>query len=84
MEELQRKEDQMRQMFVARVKEKEAELKRSEKELHDKYDMLKKTHGEEKRKLEERKKMMQDEIDGFNRSVDILSFKLDFLYLRII
>jgi len=67
MEELQRKEDQMRQMFVARVKEKEAELKRSEKELHDKYDMLKKTHGEEKRKLEERKKMMQDEIDGFNR-----------------
>jgi len=67
MEELQRKEDEMRQMFVARVKEKEAELKRSEKELHDKYDQLKKTHGEEKRKLEERKKAMQDEIDGFNR-----------------
>merc|ERR1719376_1421456 len=37
------------------------------KELHDKYDQLKKTHGEEKRKLEERKKAMQDEIDGFNR-----------------
>jgi len=67
MEELQRKEDEMRQMFVARVKEKEAELKRSEKELHDKYDMLKKTHGEEKRKLEERKKQLQDEIEGFNR-----------------
>ena len=79
MEELQRKEDEMRGMFVARVKEKEGELKRSEKELHDKYDMLKKTHGEEKRKLEERKKMLQDEIDGFNR-LEVVIF--DF-YIKI-
>ena len=69
----------MRGMFVARVKEKEGELKRSEKELHDKYDMLKKTHGEEKRKLEERKKMLQDEIDGFNR-LEVVIF--DF-YIKI-
>lgn len=31
--ELQRKEDEMRQMFVVRVKEKEAELKEAEKEV---------------------------------------------------
>lgn len=31
--ELQSKEDEMRQMFVLRVKEKEAELKESEKEV---------------------------------------------------
>ena len=35
--ELQRKEDEMRQMFVVRVKEKESELKEAEKEVrrHD-------------------------------------------------
>ena len=31
--ELQRKEEEMRQMFVVRVKEKEAELKEAEKEV---------------------------------------------------
>lgn len=31
--ELQQKEDEMRQMFVQRVKEKEAELKEAEKEV---------------------------------------------------
>ena len=33
MQELQHKEDEMRQMFVLRVKEKEAELKEAEKEV---------------------------------------------------
>ncbi len=33
MAELQGKEDEMRQMFVLRVKEKEAELKENEKEV---------------------------------------------------
>jgi len=33
LQELQQKEDEMRQMFVARVKEKEAELKEAEKEV---------------------------------------------------
>lgn len=34
MGELQKKEEEMRQMFVQRVKEKEAELKEAEKEVH--------------------------------------------------
>lgn len=34
-QELQRKEDEMRQMFVVRVKDKEAELKEAEKEVSD-------------------------------------------------
>ncbi|CAB3374577.1 Hypothetical predicted protein [Cloeon dipterum] len=34
MQELQQKEDEMRQMFIQRVKEKEAELKEAEKEVH--------------------------------------------------
>lgn len=33
LQELQQKEDEMRQMFVLRVKEKEAELKEAEKEV---------------------------------------------------
>ena len=49
---LQKKEDEMRQMFVQRVKEKESELKDSEKELHQRFENLKKMHADEKRKLE--------------------------------
>lgn len=33
MQELQQKEDEMRQMFIQRVKEKEAELKDAEKDV---------------------------------------------------
>jgi len=67
MIELQRKEDEMRQMFVSRVKDKESELKKSEKELHDKYDKLKKMHSEERKKLDEKKKQLAEEQNGFER-----------------
>lgn len=65
--ELQSKEDEMRQMFVLRVKEKEAELKESEKDLHAKFDKLKKDHADEKRKLEEARKKLEEEFLEFNR-----------------
>jgi septin 6/8/11 len=65
--ELQAKEDEVRQMFVVRVKEKEAELKESEKELHAKFEKLKKDHAEEKRKLEESRKKLEEEFVEFNR-----------------
>ncbi|XP_039262184.2 septin-2-like [Styela clava] len=67
LNELQRKEDEMRQMFVQRVKEKESELKDSEKELHDKFDKLKRMHMEEKKKLEDRRKTLDDEIQAFRK-----------------
>lgn len=65
--ELQKKEDEMRQTFVIRVKEKEAELKESEKELHARFDALKKQHTEEKKKIEERKKKLEDDINLFQQ-----------------
>ncbi|KAL7038890.1 hypothetical protein ACKWTF_009731 [Chironomus riparius] len=65
--ELQAKEDEVRQMFVVRVKEKEAELKESEKELHAKFEKLKKDHAEEKRKLEDSRKKLEEEFVEFNR-----------------
>lgn len=85
LQELQQKEDEMRQMFVVRVKEKEAELKEAEKEvkilililrilitdvtfqLHAKFDKLKKDHTDEKKKIEEARKKLEDEIVEFNR-----------------
>ncbi|CAH1173992.1 unnamed protein product [Phaedon cochleariae] len=67
LQELQQKEDEMRQMFVVRVKEKEAELKEAEKELHAKFDKLKKDHTEEKKKIEDSRKKLEDEVVEFNR-----------------
>ena len=65
--ELQAKEEEVRQMFVQRVKEKEAELKESEKELHAKFEKLKRDHAEEKRKLEESRKKLEEEFMEFTR-----------------
>ncbi|XP_061394896.1 septin-2 [Musca vetustissima] len=65
--ELQAKEEEVRQMFVQRVKEKEAELKESEKELHAKFEKLKRDHAEEKRKLEESRKKLEEDFLEFTR-----------------
>lgn len=42
--ELQKREDEMRQMFVQRVKEKEAELKEAEREVHRHAEAHTNTH----------------------------------------
>lgn len=65
--ELQSKEEEVRQMFVQRVKEKEAELKESEKDLHLKFEKLKRDHAEEKRKLEESRKALEEDYLDFQR-----------------
>merc|ERR1712071_320497 len=49
LQSLQEREEEMRQKFVLRVKEKEAELKEAEKELHSKFDKMKHTVAEDKR-----------------------------------
>lgn len=67
LSELQDKENDMRQMFVLRVKEKEAELKENEKELHAKFEKLKKDHADEKRKLEDARKKLEEDFVEFQR-----------------
>ncbi|KAG7464811.1 hypothetical protein MATL_G00169650 [Megalops atlanticus] len=67
LHELQQKEEEMRQMFVTKVKETEAELKEKERELHEKFEQLKRMHQEEKRKLEEKRRELEDEMNIFNR-----------------
>uniref|UniRef100_A0A8U7NQ57 Septin 8 n=1 Tax=Corvus moneduloides TaxID=1196302 RepID=A0A8U7NQ57_CORMO len=65
--ELQRKEEEMRQMFVNKVKETEAELKEKERELHEKFEHLKRIHQEERRKVEEKRRELEEEMNAFNR-----------------
>ncbi|XP_075457219.1 septin-8 isoform X3 [Ascaphus truei] len=67
MGDLQRKEEEMRQMFVSKVKETELELKEKERELQEKFEHLKRIHQEEKRKVEEKRRDLEDEMNSFNR-----------------
>ncbi|XP_062944218.1 septin-8 isoform X2 [Cynocephalus volans] len=67
LSELQRKEEEMRQMFVNKVKETELELKEKERELHEKFEHLKRVHQEEKRKVEEKRRELEEETSAFNR-----------------
>lgn len=69
---MQDKEDEMRQTFVARVKEKENELKEAEQLLHEKFETLRKRHADDKRRLEERRQTLDDEVTAFyNRKQQI-------------
>ncbi|XP_023473477.2 septin-8 isoform X1 [Equus quagga] len=70
LSELQRKEEEMRQMFVNKVKETELELKEKERELHEKFEHLKRVHQEEKRKVEEKRRELEEETNAFNRRKD--------------
>uniref|UniRef100_W5KKL9 Septin n=1 Tax=Astyanax mexicanus TaxID=7994 RepID=W5KKL9_ASTMX len=65
--ELQRREEEMRQMFVQRVKEKEAELKEAERELQGKFEQLKRLHADEKSKLDDKRKSLEDEMNSFSK-----------------
>ncbi|XP_069747272.1 septin-11-like isoform X2 [Narcine bancroftii] len=65
--ELHRKEEEMRQMFVMRVKEKESQLKEAERELQEKFEHLKKMHQDERKKLDEKKSLLDEEMGNFNK-----------------
>jgi len=64
---LQAKEEEVRQMFVQRVKQKENELKDNEKELHTKFDRLKREHLEEKAQLEEARRQLEEDCQELQR-----------------
>merc|ERR1712062_482132 len=64
---LQQKEEEMRQKFVIRVKEKEAELKEAEKELHARFDEMKVSVSEEKKLVEDQRRQLEEQIADFQR-----------------
>ncbi|XP_064295914.1 septin-10 isoform X4 [Phalacrocorax carbo] len=63
--ELQRKEEELRQQFVQRVKEKEAILKESEQQMQSKFEQLMLMHQEAKLELGKKKKVLEDQIAMF-------------------
>lgn len=65
--EMQLKEERMRQMFVQKVKDKEAELKSAEQKLHDEFERLRRQNAEEKRQLDDKKRQLDEEISLFNK-----------------
>ena len=65
LEALQRREEEMRAAFVQRVKEKEQELKESERELHNRFDRMKRDSAEEKKRLEREKFQLEEEMSSF-------------------
>jgi len=67
LQSLQEREEEMRQKFVLRVKEKEAELKEAEKELHAKFDKMKQTVADEKRVVDEQRRQLDEEVQDFQR-----------------
>merc|ERR1712045_295683 len=64
---LQQKEEEMRQKFVIRVKEKESELKEAERELHARFDEMKISVSEEKKMVEEQRRQLEEQIADFQR-----------------
>lgn len=64
---LQQKEEEMRQKFVIRVKEKEAELKDAERELHSRFDDMKISVSDERKRVDEQRRALEDNIAEFNR-----------------
>jgi len=67
MSSLQKKEEQIRQTFVQKVKDKENELKKAEQELQAKFEEMKKRQSEEKKSVDQLKKQFEDEQAAFNR-----------------
>jgi len=67
LQSLQEREEEMRQKFVLRVKEKEAELKEAEKELHAKFDKMKQTVADEKRVVDEQRRQLDEDVQDFQR-----------------
>lgn len=62
VKELERIENEMRQNFVNKVREKDLELKKSEKEITAKYEALRKENNEEKKRLDEDRKKVEEEL----------------------
>ncbi|XP_004616027.2 septin-14 [Sorex araneus] len=58
-------EDELKQKFMQRIKEKETTFKEAEKELQDKFEHLRKIQQEKTMKLEEERRQLEEEIIEF-------------------
>jgi septin family protein len=65
--EMQKREETIKESFVAKVKSKETELKEIEKNLHDRHLKVKQKNAEQKDKLEVKKQSLESEKKEFQR-----------------
>ncbi|XP_057605005.1 septin-14 [Hippopotamus amphibius kiboko] len=65
LDQCQKEEEELKQKFMQRVKEKETAFKEAEKELQDKFEHLKRVQQEETMKLEEERRQLEEEIIEF-------------------
>ncbi|XP_063248772.1 LOW QUALITY PROTEIN: septin-10 [Prinia subflava] len=63
--EMERKEEEIKQRFLQRVNEKAAMLEEAEQQVLTKFEHLMLMHQDEELKLEEKKKLLEDEIAQF-------------------
>ncbi|XP_027269627.1 septin-14 [Cricetulus griseus] len=63
-----REEEELKQTFMLRVKEKELTFKDAEKELQDKFEHLKRIQQEEILKLEEERRKLEEQIIDFYKT----------------
>lgn len=66
-QEIQKREDEIKDTFVTRVKAKETELKDMERSLQDKHLVAKQKNSEKKDRLEEKRKNLDVELKEFQR-----------------
>ncbi|XP_021042839.1 septin-14 [Mus pahari] len=64
-DQCQKEEEELKQTFMQRVKEKELTFKDAEKELQDKFEHLKRIQQEEILKLEEERRKLEEQIIDF-------------------
>uniref|UniRef100_A0AAY4DYG1 Septin n=1 Tax=Denticeps clupeoides TaxID=299321 RepID=A0AAY4DYG1_9TELE len=60
-------EEEMKQMFVQKVKRTEAELKDAEEELQFRFERMKRLHQQEKKRLEEKRRILEEDMNSFNK-----------------
>ncbi|XP_021571641.1 septin-10 isoform X2 [Carlito syrichta] len=65
--EVQRKEEELKRVYVQRVREKEALFKEARRELLAKFEHLKRVHQEETMRLEEKRRSLEEEVIAFSK-----------------
>ncbi|XP_030057342.1 septin-10 [Microcaecilia unicolor] len=67
MSDVHGKEEEMRQTFVQKVREKEAILKEAEREIMNRFEHLKRLDHDERMKLDEKRQLLEEEWNVFNQ-----------------
>ncbi|KAJ8683729.1 hypothetical protein QAD02_019521 [Eretmocerus hayati] len=65
LEQMKKREDDARKSLIAKTREAEHELKKTEDEIHGHYELLKKEYTQDKARLDEEERILDSEIRDF-------------------